>query len=147
MIRQSSSNRPGFSVRCGFTVTECVTALAVLSVAGVLVAQLGSGTIAERLRADARLEATETAANILETADALPWAKLTPEWGANQQLPSHLAGRFPNGKLVVTVAPEAGRHGVKRVTVRIDWTNPGGQPAKPVVLVALRADRTAEGTK
>ena len=73
---------------------------------------------------------------------AADWADLTPAWAAGQSLPPHLAGRVPGGKLVATVDPEPARPGVKRVTVTVTWTDPGGRPARPVALTALFASRT-----
>lgn len=132
--------------RPGFTVLECVVSLGVLLVALGGVAQLGTWAVAERMRADARADAADAAVNVLEDARSRPWADLTPAWAADRALPAAVAARHPTAKLTATVEPEPDRKGVKRVTVTVAWANPGGPPSRPVVLVALFADR-AGGAK
>jgi type II secretory pathway pseudopilin PulG len=131
--------------RRAFTIVEALVAFAVLSVAMVLVAQFVGWAITERVRTDARMEATDAAANVLEEARAIGADGLTPEWAASRKLPEHLASRLPGGTLTGRVEAEDGRPRVKRVTVEVKWTNPGGTPARPVVLVALFAERSAGG--
>ncbi len=125
----------------GFTLLECLAALACLGVAMVAAAELASFTLTERVRLAARMDAADLAENEMEAARATAWDDLTPEWAAKRSIPEYLAGRLPGGKLAVTVADEPGRPQVKRVSVTVTWTNPGGQPAKPVALVAMFASR------
>ena len=131
--------------RRGFTMAECGIALAVLAAVGVVVAQLATTSLAERLRSEARLEATETAANVLEAARARPWDELTPQWAAEQKLPAHLAERWLAGSLTVRVEPEPQRPYLKRVTVDVLWGGVGHGPERPVTLTALFAARAAGG--
>ena len=127
--------------RSGFTIMETVIALGMLSLAMVLVAQLGTWTLAERKRADERFAAIEGAANVLEAARARPWAELTPEWAAEQRLTDDLADRLRKAVLTVRVEPEPDRPRVKRVTVQLEWTHGDGAKARTAAAVALFADR------
>jgi prepilin-type N-terminal cleavage/methylation domain-containing protein len=131
--------------RRGTTLVEMLLALAALAVAAVLAAQLGTGALSERTRADARLDALDAAGNVLESARAAPWDGLTPDWAAGQKLPAFAADRLTGGALTATVEPEPGRPRVKRVTVEVRWNHRDGQPARPVRLVGLFAARAAEG--
>jgi prepilin-type N-terminal cleavage/methylation domain-containing protein len=130
--------------RRGFTITETVVALGVLAVAVLLVAQLATWSIVERGRTEARLDATEAAANLLETARSLPWGELTPAWAEAQKVPEHLAKRLPEGAVRVRVEPEPERPRVRRVTVEVRW-EAGPTAGKPVTLTALFAARSAGG--
>jgi hypothetical protein len=112
-------------------------------VALVLVAQLSFWSLSERRRNALRQEALETAANVLEAAQASSWEALTPEWAAGQRLPGPVAQRLDAGQLTVRVEPEASRPQTKRVTVEIDWRQWDGLPARPVVLVGFFSPRSA----
>jgi prepilin-type N-terminal cleavage/methylation domain-containing protein len=135
---------PSRAGRRGFTVLEIMVALGLLSVAMVLVAQLGLWSLSERRRNALRQEALETAANLLESAQASSWEALTPEWAAAQRLPDFLAQRLEEAKLTVRVEPEASRPRTKRVTVEIAWRLSNGMPAQPVVLVGLFSARSTQ---
>jgi hypothetical protein len=127
--------------RRGFTVTEIALALGALATVAVIVAQLATWSLAERIRADARLEAIEAATNLLEEARARPWSELTAEWAEAQRLPDYLAQRWREGRLSVRVEPEPERPQVKRVTVEVRCGGLG--PNRPVTLSALFAARAA----
>lgn len=132
--------------RPGFMLTEVLIALAVLAGAAVLVAQLATWSLAERARTEAQLEAVQAAANVLESGRARSWRDLTPEWASDQKLPYHLAVRRPDCRLTVRVEPEEKRPRIKRLTVEVKWTDKARVGWPPVVLVALFADRTTEGS-
>ena len=128
--------------RRGFTITESLAALAILMVIVGVLTELGMGSLLEQRRNATRQQALETAANILEAAQACEWAALTPDWGKAQRLPEALAERLEEGQLLVQVEPEPSRPQTRRITVEIDWSQ-GGKPARPVKLVALRSARSA----
>jgi hypothetical protein len=130
--------------RAGFTILEVSVATGALVVGMLLVAQTAIWSLAERGRTAARREALEVATNVLETARALPWRDLTPEWAAAQRLPGDLAERLADGKLTVRVTPEATRPATKRVAVEVTWSHTDGAPGRPVRLVGLFSDRSAE---
>jgi hypothetical protein len=129
--------------RPGSTLTEVALALGALASVAVIVAQLATWSLAERIRTDARLEAVEVATNLLEEARARPWDELTAEWAADQRLPDHLAERWPEGRLAVRVEPEPERPQVKRVTVEVRCRGVGSE--QPVTISALFAARAAGG--
>jgi hypothetical protein len=120
-----------------------VVALGTLALAMVLVAEVSLQSLGERRRSSTRQDAVECAANVLESARALPWEELTPEWAAGQRLPEHLGQRLPGGKLTVRVEPEAGRPHTRRVTVEVSWERTKEGPAGPVRLVGLSSARSA----
>jgi prepilin-type N-terminal cleavage/methylation domain-containing protein len=133
--------------RTGFTMTECAIALGVLATVATLAAQLGTWAIIERGRDECHLVATEAAANVLEQARTVAWSELTPEWAGSQNLPAAVADRLHDGKLTVSVTPEADRRAVKRVDVKIEWDYRDTRPPERVSLVALLADRSAGGVR
>jgi prepilin-type N-terminal cleavage/methylation domain-containing protein len=129
--------------RQGFTILETMLALGILATAMVLAAQVGYWSMADRLRGEARQEALELAANILESARAVRPEDLTAEWAAAQQLPASSVLRPRQGKLTVRVESEETRPLVKRVTVLVEWQQDDGSPVRPVKLVGLFAARSA----
>jgi hypothetical protein len=144
MIRHSlSRSKP----RPAFTVLETVVALGVLTMIMMFVAQMGAWTITERARTAARHDAVEAAANVLESARALPWESLTSQWAQNQQLPESLSKRLAAGKVIVQLTQESGCPTIKRVRVTIDWQQESGLPAQPVELVAFISARSSNPGK
>jgi prepilin-type N-terminal cleavage/methylation domain-containing protein len=133
--------------RRGFTVLETMAALAILSVAMVLAAQVGVWSLMERSRSATRYEVLEAANNILEAARVRAWTELTPNWAAEQRLPEALAERLYKGQLHVRVEPEASRPYCKRVTVEIRWTLDQAMPARPVRLIGLFGARSATAAR
>jgi type II secretory pathway pseudopilin PulG len=131
--------------RLGFTAMEVVIALALLGTATVLVAQVATTSLAERVRAAERLAAIEETANVLEAARACPWADLTPDWAAAQRLPDELAARLRQAAFTVRIEPEPDRPGVKRVSVELSWKHADGAQARTAKTVGLFADRSAGG--
>jgi prepilin-type N-terminal cleavage/methylation domain-containing protein len=115
-------------VKAGFTVIEMVAAFAILAIVMVLVAQIGYFSLVERLRSSTRQVALEQANNVLEAARALPWDKLTAEWGTAQELPQDEGFFLPDGRLSVRVESEKAPPLTKRVTVEIHWQVQQGVP-------------------
>ena len=99
--------------------------------------------MSERRRTALRHEALETAANILESAQACPWDELTPAWAAQQRLPESLLQQLPDNRLAVRVETDPGRPLLKRVTVEIGWRLDDGLEARPVFLTSLFSARSA----
>ena len=131
--------------RPGFTLFESMAAVAVLTTAAMLAAQLGCWSLIERARTEERLTATDAAANILEAARARGWADLTPEWADGQKLSDSVAARLNDGALTVRVSPEPDRPHVKRVTVVIEWDHQPSIPPRKITLAGLFAERSAGG--
>jgi type II secretory pathway pseudopilin PulG len=125
----------------GFTLMETVAAMALLSTVVILIAQVGIWSLHERTRNSARHEALEYAANILESARALPFDSLNSEWGARQKLADSLPVSYRQGKLAIDVKPEPGLPNTKRVTVQIDCVPGGKIPEPPIRLTALISAR------
>jgi len=143
--RRRARVHPGArSSRPGFSILETTIGLTVLAVAVTLLAQVGIWCLTERSYSNARQDALEQAANILETARTVSWDALTPAWARDQKLSSELDGRLTDAKLSVSVEPEPSRPQTKRVTVAIDWKIDNNHPAKPVQLVGLFSARGEE---
>lgn len=128
--------------RIAFTVIEMVAAFALMAVVLVLVAKAGFTSMKERGRSLARQTALEHVHNILETARALSWEKLTPEWAATLKLPEDWIYVLPEAQLHVKVDPEKTSPHLKRVTVHLRWLNADGYPVEEQ-LVGLFAARSA----
>jgi prepilin-type N-terminal cleavage/methylation domain-containing protein len=133
------------SPRHGFTLTECAIALAVLATCAVIVAKLATETLADRSRLEARFEAEQIAANVLEQARAVPWDGLTPTWASERQLPPEVLQRWPNTRLVVRVESEPNRARVKRIVVEVRWEGEKFTKWPAVGLTALFAARNGGG--
>jgi hypothetical protein len=106
----------------------------------LLVAQLGTWSLAERLRSQDRQAAIELAANILESARACPWDDLTPAWAAAQRIPSSMTER--NWRLSIHVAPEPEQPLTKRVAVEIQINSDHGPLPPPIEMVGLFSARS-----
>ena len=154
MIQQALSLPPAFSWRFstdrpprGFTIVECVAALAMLAMAMVLVAQIGVWCLEEQTRGAARQAAQELAANFLESARACPWEELGPEWAAKQKLPEVFDRQ--GWKLTVQVNRDVSRPRTKKVSAKVDWSPDQGPPTRAEELVGWFCARSmpAEGSK
>jgi hypothetical protein len=130
--------------RPGFTVFETMAALGVLSMALVLIVQLGSWSRLQRAETAARHEAVEAAANVLERARAQPWESLTSQWAAAQKLSDDFGHRSLGASLDVQVSTYASQ--LKRVTVTIRFTDVNGSARRPVQLVGWFAARSGSAT-
>jgi len=131
--------------RGGFTIAEIMATLGILGVALALVAEVGLLALRERARAADRQSAQELAANVLESARALPWEELTPDWAAGRRLPAVYAERGWGLEVRVGAADKL-RPLARRVTVTVRWRSVGGPPPRPVELVGLFAARSAPAT-
>lgn len=130
--------------RDGFTILETILALGALGIALVLISQLAVQSLTERRRSEERLAAIEHCNNVLETARALPWSKLTTEWAKELRLPDQLAERMLEPAFSVRV--ESHEPHVKRVIVELKWFHGPGVAARPAMLTSLFADRAGEET-
>jgi len=126
----------------GFTVLETVVALAMVSVALVLVAHLGYLSLSERTRSGARFAATEQVANVLEAARSMPWDQLDSNWATTRSLPADMANRLPGAKLVVEVQSVRTQPNLKHVTVELSWDGVAGVDSRPVRLETWLSVRT-----
>jgi prepilin-type N-terminal cleavage/methylation domain-containing protein len=127
--------------RHGFTIAEMTLALAILTIALTMVAEVSVQALRERERVSLRQAAQEEAANVLEAARTCPWDQLNARWAETQELPPGVRER--GWKLKVQVEAEPSRPGIKRVTVDIEAANVENQRL-PIKLVGLFADRSRE---
>ncbi|MFL5331364.1 MAG: hypothetical protein ACJ8C4_20950 [Gemmataceae bacterium] len=127
--------------RPAFTILEIGLALAMLMVGATIVGQVMVWSMAERLRIETRLQAMEWAADVLESARAAPWDKLTPEWAAQQKLPEPFSDRMKSPSVKVQVEPEEKRPHLKQITIQLQWMLPDGTREAPISLSAFIAER------
>jgi Tfp pilus assembly protein FimT len=125
--------------RGGFTLTEFAAGMVLFAVVGSSLALVNLQTARERMRTDARSSATDAAADLLELARTLPAAERTAAWASQQKLSPALASILPEGRLQLRVEAAAENPKLQRIQVQIDWLNPGGIPARPVLLTAYFA--------
>jgi type II secretory pathway pseudopilin PulG len=131
--------RTGERPRTGFTILETMIAFGILALALVMTAQLGTWSMLERSRTQMRLEGTEAAANVLETARSLDWQQLGPDWGQEQKLADYASGRLADAQLIVHVENQTST--VKRVEVEIHWPQSGTPAMRPVRMIAYFGNR------
>jgi Tfp pilus assembly protein PilE len=131
----------------GFTVMEMVVVLVALTVVMLVVAQLATMSMIERVRLSARHAAVELAANILERARAEPVEALTPAWAGAQQLHGEESALPPDCELQVRVEPEKATPGAHRVTVGVSWSFHSDEEKQTVQLVGVFGPRSAAGGK
>jgi hypothetical protein len=138
MILHPTQRRPAF------TILEIGLAMAMLMVGATIVGQVMVWSMAERLRLETRLQAMEWAADVLESARATPWDKLSPEWGDQQKLPETLSDRMRSPSVKVQVVAEEKRPHLKRITVQLQWKLPDGTSEAPISLSGFIAERRSE---
>ena len=127
--------------RPGFTVIETVIAIALLMVGAAIVAEVAAWSIIERSRMETRLAALEWTDNVLETARALAWKDLTPEWAKSQQLPPELSQLMNAPVAVVKIEIDPNRPLVKRIIAEVRWKLSDGTAAPPIALQGAFAAR------
>ncbi len=127
--------------RRAFTIVETILALALIAIGAGIVSEVAAWSILERSRMEIRLAAIEWTANVLESARAQPWEKLTAEWANAQQPPAELTRQMNTPISTVKVEIDSNRPRVKRVIVEIRWKLSDGTPAQPVVMQSAFAAR------
>jgi prepilin-type N-terminal cleavage/methylation domain-containing protein len=124
--------------RRGFTITEVVVAMVLLTVAIALVAQTVAAVGRQSLVVQRKATAIQEAANLLEQTLAVPWDELTEENVAKRQPSDPFRQRFPAALVQVTVTPTEDPGRGKRVRVEIRWPDRNGRRIEPVRLTAWR---------
>jgi len=132
--------------RRGFTILECVVAGIILAVTAFLCLQTLAATAAARRAGGRRQTALFEASNLMERLAARPWAELTAEGVKGMSLGDEAKRTLPGARLDVRVDDETSEPAARRITLSITYDGPGGNPARPVRLVAWRY-RAAEETK
>jgi prepilin-type N-terminal cleavage/methylation domain-containing protein len=132
------------SLRGGMSLMEVTVTLAIIAVLAVVIAQCAYWSGLERGRMASHQAALELATNALEAARALPWDKLDQAWADAQTIPADMATLLPDGKLVVTVAPEPRQPLTRRVTAEVRWQLEAHLPPQSEQLTTLLSERTAK---
>ena len=128
--------------RSAFTLIELTAAMALTTFALGMVAVIAAWALQDRAQHQARHRALEAAANLLETARAMPFDQVTDAWAKSQSLPED--DWLPEGKIEVSVDLE--RPNLKRVTVIVRWLAPANRPRLDVRLVGWFAPRPDKKT-
>jgi len=129
--------------RSAYSFFDMTVALSVLLTVLVIAAQAAVWSLSERVRTEARQEAIETVANVMESARGVSWDGLDA-WAREQKPPEALASRLDKARLVVRVEAEPARPACKRVSAELTWTGADGKAASPVRLTAVFSPRSAE---
>ncbi len=116
---------------------EVTTAMAVLLMAMIFVAQMGVWNLRQRSRDSVHYLALEIADNVLESAQALPYERLDAAWAQRQKIPDGLAQRLKNASMKVQVDETPAVPHLKHVRVEIDYGVKGGIPEVPIRLEAF----------
>jgi type II secretory pathway pseudopilin PulG len=129
-----------------FTLVEVVASLAVLAVVFGVLAPFALWSLQERGRNAERQAALEMAANVLETARAVPWHDLTAEWADKQTLSEENLALLLEGRLSVRVVRDQDLPYLKSVSVEIQWRGSSGGPLPQTVkLETLFSARDTKG--
>ena len=119
------------------TVLEVTLALAVLSLAFVLLAQFLTAAAQQRRVSEHRRLAWQEAANALERVAALSWDEVTAEKLSGWKPSPAISTSLPNAEMKSIVAIEPGPPEAKRVRITVSWTNASGQPGEPIGLTTF----------
>jgi len=125
---------------------ELTVTAVIIGVVAVIVAQCVALSLRERARAAAHHAATEIAANMLEDARSLPFAKLDKSWADRQLIPTEMAEWLPEGKVAVVVEPHKSLPHARHVHVEVTWRFEQHLPLQSVRLTTLLSDRQAKKT-
>ena len=125
--------------RCreAMTVLEVTLALAVLSLAFVLLGQFLTAAAQQRRVSEHRRLALQEAANAIERVAALSWDEVTAEELSGWKPSTSLSSTLPQATMKSIVAVEPGPPEAKRVRIEIAWTNASGQPGEPIGLTTF----------
>lgn len=130
--------------RSGSFLVEATVALAVIVIAAGIVAQCIVWSLQERARSQSHHAALELAANVLESARAVPFDKLDADWAKSREVPSEMADLLPEGKVIATLDSSASLAPAKRITVEVQWLLMPGQPPQSVRLTTVLSPREAK---
>ncbi|HUE73290.1 MAG TPA: type II secretion system protein [Pirellulaceae bacterium] len=124
--------------RRGFSLTESVLALAVVSAATVLLAQILFAAANQQRVHEQRRVALAEVANRLEQASIVPWTELSKERLEPSSLSPAAQAVLPGAKLTATVSDESGELRSRRIRIELSWTNAAGERLPPVTLACWR---------
>ena len=124
--------------RRGMTLTECVVALGVLSIAMVAVVQLLGTMASQRRAAEQRRVALQELANQAESLAAAPWEELDPATLTRWQASPELAAALPTASCRIEIKEIDEELLTRQVRLQVDWKNSSGQTVKPVELTIWR---------
>lgn len=128
---------PFHKTRNAMTVLEVMLALAVLSLAFVLLAQFLTASAQQRRVSERRRIALQEVANSLERVAALPWDEVTSEKLAAWKPSSAASTVLSQAQMRSIVATEPGPPEVKRVRIEVAWTDASGQLVEPIGLTTF----------
>ena len=139
------------AARRGTTVLEATISLVILAAALTGTTQLAVTASRASRVADDRLFAADEASNVMERLFVLDWEKLTSERANEEKLSELARSRLQDAALEIEVtsptADDSNEDGatmqVKRIRVRIHWSNAAGERGRPVELSAWRSRKEA----
>ena len=120
--------------RRGVLLLEAIAAGVVLGALLVICVQMLSAAVLQRRAAAQRQWANLELSNILEQICARPWADLTAEAVAKEQLSPSASAELPGAELKVEVSIDAKDPSAKHLTAALRWPDRSGQLGSPVTL-------------
>ena len=124
--------------RRGFTLIECLAAVALVAAVLALTMQLVHASAVQRRAVQQRELAIQELANLMERLSILPWQDLSPEKARSMQLSEHARGALPGAELTIDVTASSEGPQAKRILISLRWEDESGRPATPLRLAAWR---------
>lgn len=143
MNRFSKSAAPSVARR-GFTITEILVALVIMSAALAGIAHLVSTASAQRRVLEQRRLALAELSNRAERIALLSWDELTAAGIESEPLSSELLAVLPRAKFAAEITDENGPPSLRRIRLQIGWADRVGNAVEPVKLVVWRHREEAQ---
>jgi prepilin-type N-terminal cleavage/methylation domain-containing protein len=122
--------------RRGVTLVEVAVAIVLVGALGSLILESQVSRSRQQRTVQSRELAIAEAGNLMERLTALPWNDLTSEKLASLSLSEAFHQALPGAKLQATVDPSGDPPESRRIKLEIDWSDPAGQPVRPVRLTS-----------
>lgn len=120
--------------RAAVTLLEVAVAAAILATLITVSVKMLRTLGDQQLGVARRVIALDAVQAIAEQLGNTPWDELTTEAAGRIDVPAPLQPYLPGANVDISIQAEEEPVRTKRVTARITWNGPGGQPAHPVQL-------------
>jgi hypothetical protein len=125
-----------FSGRSGSTLLELLVSAALLASLLVIINQSFIALRRQSRLVDRRFVAQQVLENVLEEFCQRPWETLSTESVQQIRLPDFADGKLPHCDIYGEVVDETDPVLVKRVVLRLGWSDYPGQPPQSIALTA-----------
>ncbi len=119
------------------TLVEVAVAIVLVGVMGsVILESQGPRSRLQQRAIQSRELAIAEAGNLMERLTSLPWNDLTAEKLAALNPSESFHQAIPGAKLHATIEPSGDQPESRRIHLEINWSDPAGQPVRPVRLTS-----------